>query len=467
MTDQQQQNYKHHCRICRKGFGCGRALGGHMRAHGINEDAAAGEQGDADDEPPAGVGGGGGGVTACSPCGSGGGNRRMYALRGSSNRVRTCRVCENCGKEFSSWKGFLEHGRCNSGCDVSLVSAVAAAAGDEEEEEDDDEEEEEEEEGERRECVGWSKGKRSRRSKVAAGGGLSSQEEDLANCLVMLSAGKMEPGAAAAVVVVETEESCASASKEDRRSSAERTASFLAVEKPKVVAPPPKGMFECKACKKVFSSHQALGGHRASHKKVKGCFAAKLDDLEEAPPEEEHLVAVDGAAAVVPFVAPPLRKKKLHECSVCHRVFTSGQALGGHKRCHWLTSNAADQSSSMARLHHIQTQQAKPLLHLRPMNGPLDLNLPAPPEAAPPPLGLDVPALFLQGWMENDNVDPAATITTNSINKKTSASHVEDEAESSVKLAKLSDLKDLNMGGVSTSWLQVGLGSSSKESRKP
>lgn len=31
----------------------------------------------------------------------------------------------------------------------------------------------------------------------------------------------------------------------------------------------PRGMFECKACKKVFTSHQALGGHRASHKKVK------------------------------------------------------------------------------------------------------------------------------------------------------------------------------------------------------
>lgn len=31
--------------------------------------------------------------------------------------------------------------------------------------------------------------------------------------------------------------------------------------------------FECSSCKKVFRSHQALGGHRASHKNVKGCFA--------------------------------------------------------------------------------------------------------------------------------------------------------------------------------------------------
>uniref|UniRef100_A0A803LG21 C2H2-type domain-containing protein n=1 Tax=Chenopodium quinoa TaxID=63459 RepID=A0A803LG21_CHEQI len=31
--------------------------------------------------------------------------------------------------------------------------------------------------------------------------------------------------------------------------------------------------FECSSCKKTFGSHQALGGHRASHKNVKGCFA--------------------------------------------------------------------------------------------------------------------------------------------------------------------------------------------------
>nr|XP_016492958.1 PREDICTED: zinc finger protein ZAT3-like [Nicotiana tabacum] len=32
--------------------------------------------------------------------------------------------------------------------------------------------------------------------------------------------------------------------------------------------------FECSSCKKVFGSHQALGGHKASHKNVKGCFAS-------------------------------------------------------------------------------------------------------------------------------------------------------------------------------------------------
>ncbi|XP_038888914.1 zinc finger protein ZAT3 [Benincasa hispida] len=38
--------------------------------------------------------------------------------------------------------------------------------------------------------------------------------------------------------------------------------------------------FECSSCKKVFGSHQALGGHRASHKNVRGCFAMAKSDEE-------------------------------------------------------------------------------------------------------------------------------------------------------------------------------------------
>ncbi|XP_062114837.1 zinc finger protein ZAT2-like [Humulus lupulus] len=32
-------------------------------------------------------------------------------------------------------------------------------------------------------------------------------------------------------------------------------------------------LFKCSSCDKKFRTHQALGGHRASHKNVKGCFA--------------------------------------------------------------------------------------------------------------------------------------------------------------------------------------------------
>lgn len=32
------------------------------------------------------------------------------------------------------------------------------------------------------------------------------------------------------------------------------------------------------------------------------------------------------------------KEVKIHECPVCYRVFSSGQALGGHKRSHGITS---------------------------------------------------------------------------------------------------------------------------------
>nr|QGH83508.1 zinc finger transcription factor [Diospyros kaki] len=80
--------------------------------------------------------------------------------------------------------------------------------------------------------------------------------------------------------------------------------------------------FECSSCKRVFGSHQALGGHRASHKNVKGCFASARSDSEEidhrGEEDEEKMMMVLG-----------------HKCSICWRIFSSGQALGGHKRRHW------------------------------------------------------------------------------------------------------------------------------------
>ncbi|KAF8666844.1 hypothetical protein HU200_053363 [Digitaria exilis] len=68
----------------------------------------------------------------------------------------------------------------------------------------------------------------------------------------------------------------------------------------------PERMFVCKTCNRAFPSFQALGGHRASHKKP------RLDG--------------DGD--------PSLAKPKLHGCSICGLEFAIGQALGGHMRRH-------------------------------------------------------------------------------------------------------------------------------------
>ncbi|KAM7475214.1 hypothetical protein LguiB_022457 [Lonicera macranthoides] len=101
--------------------------------------------------------------------------------------------------------------------------------------------------------------------------------------------------------------------------------------------------FECSSCKKVFGSHQALGGHRASHKNVKGCFAINRNDGEEG----------EGVSVNSENVGERNREEEIdekmvmvlgHKCSICLRVFSSGQALGGHKRCHW---EKGDEPSSL------------------------------------------------------------------------------------------------------------------------
>ncbi|XP_027368633.1 zinc finger protein ZAT3-like [Abrus precatorius] len=86
--------------------------------------------------------------------------------------------------------------------------------------------------------------------------------------------------------------------------------------------------FECSNCNKVFGSHHALGGHRASHKNVKGCFANAVtthdDNNTNTNTNNNNMIIGFGNSISAP-----------HKCSICLRVFSTGQALGGHKRCHW------------------------------------------------------------------------------------------------------------------------------------
>lgn len=82
----------------------------------------------------------------------------------------------------------------------------------------------------------------------------------------------------------------------------------------------PRSSYQCGACKKVFRSYQALGGHRASLKKGKGGCV---------PPPRPAPAKADRADAPI-----------IHECPFCFRVFDSGQALGGHKRAHMSSGGA-------------------------------------------------------------------------------------------------------------------------------
>ncbi|KAF5192238.1 Zinc finger protein zat12 [Thalictrum thalictroides] len=78
--------------------------------------------------------------------------------------------------------------------------------------------------------------------------------------------------------------------------------------------PPTSRVFECKTCNRQFPSFQALGGHRASHKKPR----LMLGDDQYHDSKNQSLQL----------------KPKAHECSICGLEFPIGQALGGHMRRH-------------------------------------------------------------------------------------------------------------------------------------
>ncbi|CAA7048335.1 unnamed protein product [Microthlaspi erraticum] len=104
--------------------------------------------------------------------------------------------------------------------------------------------------------------------------------------------------------------------------------------------------YKCSVCGREFSSYQALGGHKASHR---------------AKPLVENATEEAGDKKRPKTMMPP--SGKIHKCSICHTVFPTGQALGGHKRRHYegvlgghkrnpyetvLSQNGGDKSMSLS-----------------------------------------------------------------------------------------------------------------------
>ncbi|KAM0844411.1 hypothetical protein ACQ4PT_057054 [Festuca glaucescens] len=143
-------------------------------------------------------------------------------------------------------------------------------------------------------------------------------EEDVARSLMMLSRDTW-PAAPAAAAWPYYSDDGGSDGGGDARAVARAAA-----------AVPRRTEFQCPACKKVFRSYQALGGHRASH--VRGGRGGCCAPPPNPPPPavSTHLQPLPecdggGGEGVEGSKAP-------HVCPYCSRAFPSGKALGGHKR---------------------------------------------------------------------------------------------------------------------------------------
>ncbi|KAL1546896.1 zinc finger protein ZAT10-like [Salvia divinorum] len=143
----------------------------------------------------------------------------------------------------------------------------------------------------------WSKGKRSKRSRSSDRHDHPTEEEYLALCLIMLARG----GAASSRAAPPPQS--------------------------RLLPPPPaatearKLVYKCSVCSKAFGSYQALGGHKASHR----------NKLNPSGGGDEHSTT----SAVTSTTTTSGSGGRVHECSICHKCFPTGQALGGHKRCHY------------------------------------------------------------------------------------------------------------------------------------
>ncbi|XP_065857089.1 zinc finger protein ZAT5-like [Euphorbia lathyris] len=198
------------------------------------------------------------------------------------------------------------------------------------------------------------------------GGGGGGEEEDMANCLILLAQG----------------------SREIKKFSEVPPAAVHT--KPSALE---SGVYRCKTCNRSFSSFQALGGHRASHKKPVNKFGNDGNNNKMKGEEFGRRFLENTSTTLSLQISnnnnsnskKANNSNKVHECSVCGAEFSSGQALGGHMRRHrpvvssscftTTTSTAtvvAPASSSREGQSEFQESKKRPRNCLD-----LDLNLPA------------------------------------------------------------------------------------------
>ncbi|CAE6086344.1 unnamed protein product [Arabidopsis arenosa] len=136
---------------------------------------------------------------------------------------------------------------------------------------------------------------------------------------------------------------------------------------PPLLPPLPTPIYKCSVCDKTFSSYQALGGHKASHRKSFSLTQSAGGGGGDEPSTSSAITTsgISGGGG---------GSLKSHVCSICHKSFATGQALGGHKRCHYEGKSGGGGSSSVSNSEGGSTS------HVSSGHRGFDLNIPPIPE---------------------------------------------------------------------------------------
>ncbi|KAF3587899.1 hypothetical protein F2Q69_00032034 [Brassica cretica] len=195
------------------------------------------------------------------------------------------------------------------------------------------------------------------------------EDQDMANCLILLAQGHYTPQQQPQQTSNNNNNAYRSSSRRFLETSNGTTSGGRAGYY----------VYQCKTCDRTFPSFQALGGHRASHKKPKAAAGLHSDhDLKKSIYNDAVSLHLNNVPTATPknnssqrslVVYGKANNNKVHECGICGAEFTSGQALGGHMRRHRGAVVASAASASTATVRVAATAgTANTALSLSPMS---------------------------------------------------------------------------------------------------
>ncbi|XP_039034689.1 zinc finger protein ZAT4-like [Hibiscus syriacus] len=334
---EQNQKKKFVCKYCNKGYPSGKSLGGHIRTHMNNENSAEA-----------------GGQSATYDLRENPKKNKRLSESGNGSLLKEMMICKECGKGFHSLKALCGHMACHSEKERTVHKF----------------EDHWDSHSDTETSTVPGRSRRSRRIRCKTSGvhqvqvhsndsvclpnGSSSASEiedqqeqaEVAVCLMMLS--RDSSGCKKGLNAFADSSYYNSVVLDAKSSSID--VRIVECKKLKVRSRSGKNVSKFKCVKTEVGDNQADSFANGSfHTQMTGTKVTKFSNGNS----EKRLVS---------------KKNKGHECPFCCRVFKSGQALGGHKRSHFV--GGSEETT-------LVTQQDSPET---PLPALIDLNLPAPVE---------------------------------------------------------------------------------------